>query len=966
MPPDPARDLSTLLRRRLVELLTATANALQATLDGLAAQSPSWPQPAVQDHLLAPLDSAAPADPVAAAVVSVLTGSLRAPDGDASLHGWSPAAGQPRGVAYALRAGGNAGDLAVALATDETALRLVASGSAAAAATVPLGAGWTATLGGGITGTFDVRIPPDGDLQATGTPGDSVTVLFHRAAPVAPDVGADPGPAVRFGQVEASGTVSILPDGSPAFTGWLRITDGSVALAPGGFAGLVPGLGPVPLALDLAADPGSGVTLGGSTTLATTIPLSASLPGVTAGPLEVALTLGVGTSVGIRVGARLAFDLPGVPIHVDAQGIGLTVPFALGDGGRIGPDPGALVPVAPDGAGVDLALPIITGAGAVRLVPSGDYSGLLALTIPPMSAQAFGVLHLDPLSFLIVMSATFPPPGVQIGFGFAVTGVGGIVGVGRRADAQGLAQAVVSGTIADLLFPADPDKHADRVVAALPAIFPPAPGRVVVGPMFQVSWGDGLISASVALVLELPEPVRIALVGKLRLAIPDPAVPLVDIQVTFAGQVDTGEPSVWFLASLAGSSIVGVPLTGDLYLLSRGGDDPQFVLSAGGFHPAYVPPRGVPALRRIGMDLGSGFLQLRAQAYFAVTSNTIQFGARLDLVAEVAGCGLHGFLGFDVLVQLEPFHFRAQIAGGIAVEVKGETLAGISLSLALDGPAPWHALGRGSVDLFLFSVSFDFELTWGDPAPPRLATPDVEGILQQAFTARDAWTAAPPDLTRSPVQLSAAARKALADGTAVHPHGRVAGRQQRVPLGITLQRFDRVPIAPQRWDIADPVLAAGVPAEAPTELREEFAAASFFALTDDEQLGQPAFEPYRAGLAFSSGNMVVGEARDTDLSWKTSTIDDTPLVTHDMRLGSLTALLGVASAASVSDPGWWQVPAARVVEIGAQYVPAGTWALSAASDLLPAGRTAAEAYQAAQAADPLRRVRVVESWEVGV
>jgi hypothetical protein len=963
--PDPSHDLSALLRRRLVELLTATADALQATLDGLAAQSPSWPQPAVQDHLLTPLDSAAPADPVAAAVVSLLTGSLRAPEGDASLHGWSAAAGQPRGVAYALRAGGNAGDLAVALATDETALRLVASGSAAAA-TVLLGAGWTVTLGGGVTGTLDIRIPPDGDLEATGTPGDSLTVSFHRAAPAAPDVGADPGPAVRFGQVEALGTVSIRQDGTPVFTGSLRITDGSIALAPGGFAGLVPGLGPVPLALELAADPGSGVTLGGSTTLATTIPLSASLPGVSAGPLEVALTLGAGTSIGIRVRARLALDLPGVPIRVDAQGIGLSVPFALGDGGRIGLDPGALVPVAPDGAGVELALPVVTGAGTVRHVPSGEYSGLLALTIPPMSAQAFGVLHLDPFSFLVILSATFPPPGVQIGFGFAVTGVGGIVGVGRRVDAQDLAQAVVSGTIADLLFPVDPEKHADRVVAALPAIFPPAPGRVVVGPMFQVSWGGRLISLSAALVLELPAPVRITLLGRLQLAIPDPTIPLVDIQVTFVGQVDTGEPSVWFLASLAASSIVGVPLTGDLYLLSRGGDDPQFLLSAGGFHPAYVPPRGVPALHRIGIDLGSGFLQLRAQAYFAVTSNTIQFGARLDLVAEVAGCGLHGFLGFDVLVQLEPFHFQAQISGGIAVEVASETLAGISLSLALDGPAPWHAIGRGSVDLFLFSVSFDFELTWGDPAPPRLATPDVAGILQQAFAARDAWTAAPPDLSRSPVQLSAAARKALADGTAVHPHGRVAGRQRRVPLGITLQRFDRVPIAPQRWDLADPVLAPGVPAQSPAELRDEFAAASYLSLSDDEELGRPAFEPYRAGLAFSSGDMVVGEARDTNLSWETSTIDDTPLVNLDMRLGSLTGLLGVASAATVNDPGWWQVPASRVVETGAQFVPADTWALSVASDLVPPGRTAAEAHQAAEAADPLRRVRVVESWEVGV
>ena len=98
-------------------------------------------------------------------------------------------------------------------------------------------------------------------------------------------------------------------------------------------------------------------------------------------------------------------------------------------------------------------------------------------------------------------------------------------------------------------------------------------------------------------------------------------------------------------------------------------------------------------MRRLALDLSSGFLQLRAQAYFTLTSNTIQFGARLDLVAEVAGCGLRGFLAFDVLVQFEPFRFVADLSAGIAVQAFGETLAGISLALALEGPAAWRARG---------------------------------------------------------------------------------------------------------------------------------------------------------------------------------------------------------------------------------------------------------------------------------
>jgi len=34
----------------------------------------------------------------------------------------------------------------------------------------------------------------------------------------------------------------------------------------------------------------------------------------------------------------------------------------------------------------------------------------------------------------------------------------------------------------------------------------------------------------------------------------------------------------------------------------RGGDDAEFVLSAGGFHPRYLRPAGVPALQRLQLD----------------------------------------------------------------------------------------------------------------------------------------------------------------------------------------------------------------------------------------------------------------------------------------------------------------------------------------------------------------------------
>ena len=119
--------------------------------------------------------------------------------------------------------------------------------------------------------------------------------------------------------------------------------------------------------------------------------------------------------------------------------------------------------------------------------------------------------------------------------------------------------------------------------------------------MLQLSWGGRVVSLSVAVLVEAATQVRLTIMGKLVVALPDPEAPLVFLQATFAGFVDPAEPSAMFVASLTGSHIVGAPLSGDMLLLTRGGSDPTLVLSAGGFHPSFPVPRGVPALARMSM-----------------------------------------------------------------------------------------------------------------------------------------------------------------------------------------------------------------------------------------------------------------------------------------------------------------------------------------------------------------------------
>ncbi|WP_225651920.1 DUF6603 domain-containing protein [Streptomyces pseudogriseolus] len=635
----------------------------------------------------------------------------------------------------------------------------------------------------------------------------------------------------------------------------------------------------------------------------------------------------------------------------------------------------------PETVDIDAPLPPVRLRG--RLMRSPDFSqlsGVLSASLPAVTATAFGEARLKgegSPSFLVLLGAAFPEPGLQVGFGFALSGVGGIVGVNRRIDREALIGSIADGTADELLFPPDPARAALRVLPRLPALFPATPGRLVVGPMFKVSWGGRMISLSAAVVAELPDPVRLSVLGVLRVAVPDPAVPLIELNATFAGQYDSAEPSAFLMASLNGSHMAGIPLNGDVLVLSRGGPDATFVLSAGGFHPAFTVPRGVPPLHRLSMNLAPvPWIQLRCEAYFAITSNTVQFGAQLSLVAEIAGCGLRGEFGLDVLVYFEPtLRFTAAMRGSLAVRVLGETLLGIAFSLTLEGPAPWHAVGRGSIDLFLFEASFDFDETWGSRPPPLPSPPpDLEGELRTAFRQQSAWTVLPPGDDRTPVRLSPAANRLLATGGRVHPHGRLVARQRVLPFGVDVQRFGRTPVEPaQHWDVAVAKLGEDDASRASTF--DSFAPGLFLSMTEDQQLGSPAFEDFRSGVAFVTDTGAPDDSAfiTAAFEWETRVIDGGHLkvMRRAPRVLDLVDVELVALASSVRSPHWWQ-PARQPMTITERPGMAvmSTWSMT---EVAPedTGVDPGSAAGGIPAAAELRLrlaghqgLKAVESWEV--
>jgi hypothetical protein len=239
-----------------------------------------------------------------------------------------------------------------------------------------------------------------------------------------------------------------------------------------------------------------------------------------------------------------------------------------------------------------------------------------------------------------------------------------------------------------------------------------------------------------------------------------------------------------------------------------------------------------------------------------LTSNTVQFGARVDLGARAGNFSIAGFLSFDALLTLAPLAFVVDIAAKLAVKMGSRTLLSISLELTLSGPRPWRARGRASFSILFLDVSFGFDVTIGDETPAALPAPvDVAPLLLAALCDPRAWTA------QLPAGADAVTLRTLEPGTAVlaHPLGMLRVRQRVAPLERTLERFGTsVPSGARRFRIT--LATIGAVRVTITPLQDHFAPAQFTALSDDAKLSAPSFEDMVSGAALGADGYATGTA----------------------------------------------------------------------------------------------------------
>jgi hypothetical protein len=696
-----------------------------------------------------------------------------------------------------------------------------------------------------------------------------------------------------------------------------------------------------PLNLVIKWSSHTGFALGGHPKLAITLPVAESLFGI-ARITSVGLALAGADNNAVAFDATLTFSVALGPYALTVSDAGLRILLRpVGDAdppGNLGNVDLGFGFKPPSGVGVALDSSVVTGGGFLE--HSGDqYAGALDLSISGYLVKAFGLIQTTTAagqpgySFVAVISVQFVPA-IDLPFDFTLDGVGGFIGVNRTISEDAIAAALWAHHLDGLLFPADPVAAAPQLISALGSYFPAAEGRYVFGPLAKIGWAADIVAGEAALLLELPEPLKLLLIGDVQVGVPSESPQLV-LHISFDGGVDVGKKLAFFDATLHDSRLESYPISGDLAFRYSWGDQAVFALALGGFNPHFQPPAGFPTLKRLAISISSSVARIEAQSYLALTSNTLQFGARVELTAGTGTFNVHGWLGFDALCERNPLAFEFDLSGGVDLRAGSDVLASVHLDGKLSGPTPWHIAGKASLSLLFFDVTVHFNKTWGSTAA-ALPAGDPLPALTAALADRSSWSGALPPGVRAaitPVGSPADAGEAVL----LDPAGTLRISQRVVPLDQSITRFAGTPLGQPATFTLDSITAFGTPATPSGTTSEEFAPAQFLDLTDAEKLSLPSFSSFDAGVqlagdAIDLGHSARTRAVITPITYITTTIDSRPAPPKRTYIPTVTAVLALNDSADSPAPGLGRYRPAPGTPLRVTLAP-DEWTIATTSDL---------------------------------
>ncbi|WP_394788310.1 DUF6603 domain-containing protein [Rhodoferax sp.] len=517
----------------------------------------------------------------------------------------------------------------------------------------------------------------------------------------------------------------------------------------------------------------------------------------------------------------------------------------------------------PSGAGLAIDAGIIKGGGFLLFDPDrGEYGGILDIRIVAIGVKAIGLLSTkNPggWSLLLIITAQLPP--IQLGFGFTLTGIGGLLGVQHTVSVDTLSQGLASGSLDNFLFPQNPVANAPQIISQLRTIFPFKAGGFVIGPMLELGWSTpSLVIARIGILIEASQ---IVFVGQVIVQLPplvDKSLAILRLEVDFAGGIVFDPLKIWFDGVLRDSRVVFISLTGQFAFRALFGDKPSFLISAGGFHPRFTDlPPGLPSpFQRIGADLSIGIVGMQFRGYFAVTAATVQGGSAMRVWGDIGVASFEGGFEFNAIIYIVPkFRFEVDLHVWAGVEVFGIDFASVDIYGLFAGPGQWHIVGRAEIHTPWPLPDFGFHVdeSWGEDRPTTVRKLVLATELKTEIEKPGNWSA---QLPQAGDAFASFAKLPDSAGILAHPNAVLQFVQKRMPLSKKLAKLGTDGIDGVDQIGIHQILFGPIAKAADKRLDEHFSAAQFFDLNEDELFTKPSFDRFEAGFEVGQRDYLLG------------------------------------------------------------------------------------------------------------
>jgi len=311
------------------------------------------------------------------------------------------------------------------------------------------------------------------------------------------------------------------------------------------------------------------------------------------------------------------------------------------------------------------------------------------------------------------------------------------------------------------------------------------PGEYWVGFGVQFTSFD-MISAFAMLTFSFGVDMQIALLGSCAIVLPEGSPDaLASIQVNLVASITPSTGLIAVAGVITPASYIFGPfikLSGGFafYLWYAGDHRGDFVVSLGGYHPAYNKPAWYPDVPRIRITYNLGPFQASGSAYLALTPSMFMAGMAVAATFDATVVTVWFNLGADFLIGWSPFQYQADAYVNIGCNLNvGLFTIKIHVGAALQLWGPPFG-GRADVDLDILTITITFgssavappPVTWQNLEqnflPPPVKTPAPKPKPQPHLIAAAATTiaavAAPPANAEAPADITANVSASVSTG----------------------------------------------------------------------------------------------------------------------------------------------------------------------------------------------------------